>query len=81
MADFAPQITTLAQGMRRVQTEAGTVEPMEVAAVILADQYLAAKAAIKNYGNPAGLRFTKIQGPAQSTMFPPPPDFGGQQWG
>jgi hypothetical protein len=61
--DLTPGITQTAQGPAAMQTDAGAVTAMPIASQILADQYLAAKAASKLKHR--GLRFTKLIGPAQ----------------
>jgi hypothetical protein len=62
MADeLSDKIAETASGPKRVRTDAGEVESQDVAAMIEADKYLAAKAALKS--KTRGLRFNKLLPP------------------
>ena len=53
------QIESTAQNPRRVRTDAGEVEAQDLAALIEADKYLAAKSAAEGSAN-RGLRFNRL---------------------
>jgi hypothetical protein len=62
MADeLSDKIAETASGPKRVRTDAGEVESQDVNAMIDADKYLAAKAALKS--KTRGLRFNKLLPP------------------
>ena len=56
--DLASKIDTVAQGPKRVRTDAGEVESQSLADMIEADKYLAARSATASSNR--GLRFNKL---------------------
>jgi len=56
--DLASKIDTVAQGPKRVRTDAGEVESQSLADMIEADKYLAARSATA--ASNRGLRFNKL---------------------
>jgi len=59
--ELSDKIAETASGPKRVRTDAGEVESQDVNAMIDADKYLAAKAALKS--KTRGLRFNKLLPP------------------
>ena len=58
--ELANKIDTVAQGPKRVRTDAGEVEAQSLADMIEADKYLAARAATAATNTHRGLRFNKL---------------------
>jgi hypothetical protein len=58
--ELRDKIAETASGPKRVRTDAGEVESQDVAAMIEADKYLAAKAASSGTNTRRGLRFNKL---------------------
>ena len=58
--ELANKIDTVAQGPKRVRTDAGEVESQSLADMIEADKYLAARAATAAGNTHRGLRFNKL---------------------
>jgi hypothetical protein len=58
--ELANKIDTVAQGPKRVRTDAGEVESQSLADMIEADKYLAARAATAASNTHRGLRFNKL---------------------
>ena len=58
--ELRQKIEETASGPKRVRTDAGEVEAQDVAAMIEADKYLAAKAASTGTNKRRGLRFNKL---------------------
>jgi hypothetical protein len=61
--ELRQKIEETAGGPKRVRTDAGEVESQDVAAMIEADKYLAAKAASAGTNKRRGLRFNKLLPP------------------
>ena len=61
--ELRDKIAETASGPKRVRTDAGEVESQDVAAMIEADKYLAAKAASSGTNTRRGLRFNKLLPP------------------
>jgi hypothetical protein len=58
--ELANKIDTVAQGPKRVRTDAGEVESQSLADMIEADKYLAARNATAATNTHRGLRFNKL---------------------
>jgi hypothetical protein len=58
--ELRDKIAETASGPKRVRTDAGEVEAQDVASMIEADKYLAAKAASTGSNTRRGLRFNKL---------------------
>ena len=58
--ELASKIDTVAQGPKRVRTDAGEVESQSLADMIEADKYLAARNATSAGNTHRGLRFNKL---------------------
>jgi hypothetical protein len=58
--ELANKIDTVAQGPKRVRTDAGEVESQSLADMIEADKYLAARNATAASNTHRGLRFNKL---------------------
>lgn len=58
--ELRDKIAETASGPKRVRTDAGEVESQNVADMIEADKYLAAKAASTGTNKRRGLRFNKL---------------------
>ena len=61
--ELRAKIAETASGPKRVRTDAGEVEAQDVASMIEADKYLAAKAASTSGNTRRGLRFNKLTPP------------------
>lgn len=61
--ELRQKIEETASGPKRVRTDAGEVEAQDVASMIEADKYLAAKAASTGSNTRRGLRFNKLTPP------------------
>ena len=58
--ELASKIDTVAQGPKRVRTDAGEVESQSLADMIEADKYLASRNATAAGNTHRGLRFNKL---------------------